>query len=256
MVSEMTELQATLASGDDLLYGTAPVLAALRAGRRSRFEVLYVRGEEGGGGGDRGRDRGGERGGGGGASPPGASRKADGTEAGREIRRLARVRQVPVRAVAKGDLNVLCGSRPHQGYVLQAAPLEWVSIKALPPLTGRSALTATVSKASAGAMEAFPLHSVGSMPRLLATCRADGWRVVGTALVDGAVAATDLPRDVPTVVVMGSEGHGLRPLVQGACDVLVRIGGRRATGGGEVYEVDSLNVSVAAGVVLHQLLGE
>lgn len=119
-----------------------------------------------------------------------------------------------------------------------------------------SALTATVSKASAGAMEAFPLHSVGSMPRLLAACRDAGWRVVGTALVDGAVAATALPRDVPTVVVMGSEGHGLRPLVQGACDVLVRIGGRRATAGGGVYEVDSLNVSVAAGVVLHQLLGE
>jgi len=54
----------------------------------------------------------------------------------------------------------------------------------------------------------------------------------------------------PTVLVLGSEGHGLRKNIEKLCDDLVHIDGN---GTGAVGLVDSLNVSVAGGVLLHQL---
>ena len=56
----------------------------------------------------------------------------------------------------------------------------------------------------------------------------------------------------PTILVLGSEGKGLRTTVKRACSSLVRIDSLAEEGSS--MGVDSLNVSVAAGILLHHLL--
>lgn len=58
----------------------------------------------------------------------------------------------------------------------------------------------------------------------------------------------------PTLLVLGSEGSGLRPLVRNACTELIQIRPPTAPKSAIVSNVDSLNVSVAAGVLLHHLV--
>ena len=65
-------------------------------------------------------------------------------------------------------------------------------------------LSATVSKASAGAMEAMVIHSVGSMPRFLQGQAEAGWAVVGAAVGDDAKDCASYQMQRPTVLVMGA----------------------------------------------------
>jgi 21S rRNA (GM2251-2'-O)-methyltransferase len=111
-------------------------------------------------------------------------------------------------------------------------------------------LSPTVSKASSGALETTDVYSVGVMHRFLTRCAEDGWDVLGAA---GEADARDV-NDIevltnPTVLVMGNEGVGLRTNVRRACTSLVRV-----AGGNETSTVDSLNVSVATGIILHALI--
>ena len=69
--------------------------------------------------------------------------------------------------------------------------------------------------------------------------------VVGLA-PDGAIPWYQFDYTVPLVLVLGSEGSGLRPLVSKTCDELVSLPQRGIVG--------SLNLSVAAGVVLYEVL--
>ena len=127
-------------------------------------------------------------------------------------------------------------------------------------------LSPVVSKASAGAMEVLPVHAVsGNMPQFLAACSANGWTVLGADMGDGAAAAggavpcSDVAVTGPTILVLGSEGEGLRTNVVRACDRLICVPRGAAPEGDAVAAealafMDSLTVSVAAGVVLHSLL--
>ena len=111
------------------------------------------------------------------------------------------------------------------------------------PSHGSARVTSVVSHASAGAVEHLPVAVVTNLARYLADVkRGDLW-VVG--------AAGDAPRSMwdadlagGLALVFGAEGKGLRPLVRRTCDDLVSIplDGR----------VDSLNVSVAAAVLLFE----
>uniref|UniRef100_A0A7S2G1E4 tRNA/rRNA methyltransferase SpoU type domain-containing protein n=1 Tax=Octactis speculum TaxID=3111310 RepID=A0A7S2G1E4_9STRA len=98
-----------------------------------------------------------------------------------------------------------------------------------------------------------------NLPRLLENARQDGWRVVGTALSDDSIPLEELKPGRPTIVVLGNEGHGLRTNVRRACDVTVRIArGTRSMKqkeAAELGDLDSLNVSVSGGILLHHLLG-
>lgn len=274
----LTALQRAMAADLDLVYGVSPVLAALRAGRRS-VRTLYV------------QER--REGQGGGAGP---ARKAGHESNVESIFRLAAALDVPVQRLPKGDLNVLSGGRPHQGCVLHCGRLDYVDVAdvgappegaATPPVwlvldevsdpqnvgalvrsahflgaagvvackRNSSALTPAVSKASAGAVEAMEVRGVASMPRFLRRARGQGWRVVGAAVAEGAVTAGGLTLGEPTLLVLGSEGRGLRPMVRAECDVIVRIGGQGPAAALDSSVVDSLNVSVAGAILLHQLLG-
>lgn len=105
------------------------------------------------------------------------------------------------------------------------------------------ALAGALAKASAGATERLPCARVTNLSRALEKLADLGWRAVG---LDGAAELTlDQALDGgPTVLVMGSEGDGVRRLVAEHCDVMARI---PMPGGFE-----SLNVSNAAAVALYE----
>ncbi len=105
------------------------------------------------------------------------------------------------------------------------------------------ALAGALAKASAGATERLPCARVTNLSRALEKLADLGWRAVG---LDGAAEQTlDQALDArPTVLVMGSEGDGVRRLVAEHCDVMARI---PMPGGFE-----SLNVSNAAAVALYE----
>mmetsp|Transcript_89405 Transcript_89405/g.144804 ORF Transcript_89405/g.144804 Transcript_89405/m.144804 type:complete len:158 (+) Transcript_89405:332-805(+) len=123
-------------------------------------------------------------------------------------------------------------------------------------------LSPTVSKASAGALELREVYSAKNLMQFLEFSKELGWQVVGSALNTNSVSAGSLKLDKPTLLVMGNEGRGLRTNVLRLCDILVQIdGGTRVSdlghmmGDSEGEDVlDSLNVSVAGGILLHQLL--
>lgn len=132
-----------------------------------------------------------------------------------------------------------------------------------------------VSAASAGALELLDVYSTSSLPKTLSTAREDGFRIIGAAssrpkrVDDESAALYDLqnlpPSDnnQPTLLVLGSEGHGLRTLVARLCTEFVRIPrGDVMFGNDDENEdgtnssgiVDSLNVSVTGGILLWHLL--
>jgi 23S rRNA (guanosine2251-2'-O)-methyltransferase len=105
------------------------------------------------------------------------------------------------------------------------------------------ALAGALAKAAAGATERLPCARVTNLSRALERLADLGWRAVG---LDGAAEQTlDQALDGrPTVLVMGSEGDGVRRLVAEHCDVMARI---PMPGGFE-----SLNVSNAAAIALYE----
>jgi len=102
-------------------------------------------------------------------------------------------------------------------------------------------VTAAVCKASAGAVEHLPIARVRNMADFLAEAQRAGMWCYG-ADADGAAGYADTAFEGPVVLVLGSEGRGLRPRVAGACDVLVSIPLRG--------RIDSLSVSAAAAVLI------
>lgn len=121
-------------------------------------------------------------------------------------------------------------------------------------------LSGVVSKASAGAVEALPIHSATNLPRTLAMAVEAGWQVVGASAAPTSVSCQQFAMTRPTILVMGSEGAGLRTNVQRCCDTLLRIDAAPAHSHQQrpavpVPEVlDSLNVSVATGILLHHVI--
>jgi 23S rRNA (guanosine2251-2'-O)-methyltransferase len=103
-------------------------------------------------------------------------------------------------------------------------------------------LSGALAKAAAGAIDLVPHARVVNLSRALEQLSEAGWRTVG---LDGAASDTleSALDGRPTVLVLGSEGEGLRRLVAEHCDALARI---PMPGG-----FDSLNVSAAAAVALY-----
>jgi 23S rRNA (guanosine2251-2'-O)-methyltransferase len=113
------------------------------------------------------------------------------------------------------------------------------------PAHGSAIVTPAVARASAGAVEHLPIAVVTNLARFLEEVKgADLW-VFGAASDDARAQSmwdTDLSGGV--ALVLGAEGRGLRPLVRRTCDALVSIP--------LAGEVESLNVSVAAAVLLYE----
>ena len=188
-----------------------------------------------------------------------------------------------VRRVEKSELDRLARGGAHQGVVARIAELAERSVAALvreaagPPLilvvdgvedpqnfgalirtadaagidgviyhTRRASPTsAAAMKASAGAMAHVPLAPVVNISRAIAELKTEGVWSVGLEAGERR-SYHDLDFNQPTALIVGAEGTGLRRLVRARCDWLVSIPMRG--------EVSSLNVSVAAGVVLYEAL--
>lgn len=106
-------------------------------------------------------------------------------------------------------------------------------------------LTETVAKTSAGAVEYVRIARVTNLVRLIEALKERNVWVVG---VEGGTETsyTDFDFNVPLALVMGSEGKGIRRLVRENCDAIVSIP--------MLGQLNSLNVSVATGIVLFEIL--
>lgn len=195
-----------------------------------------------------------------------------------EIVALCRDQQVPVRFEARETLDRASKGVSHQGVMAFGAAHQYADFEAVlqgskllvfldgvedPHNLGaiartahaagadaivvpdrRSApLTETVARSAAGALEYLPISRVTNINRALEQCKAAGFWVYG---IDerGADQYDGVQFHSPTALVLGAEGHGLHEAVKKHCDFLVRIP--------MAGEVASLNVSVAAGVVLFE----
>jgi 23S rRNA (guanosine2251-2'-O)-methyltransferase len=106
-------------------------------------------------------------------------------------------------------------------------------------------LNATVRKVAAGAAETTPLAVVTNLARTLRLLKDAGLWIVGADAEAPKLAhETDLAG--PIALVMGAEGSGLRQLTRETCDFLVRLP--------QQGSVESLNVSVATGMLLYEAL--
>ena len=131
--------------------------------------------------------------------------------------------------------------------------------------------TPVVSAASAGALEVQDIYSTNNLPRTLQHAAEDGFRIIGASssvpstgdenpppLYDlQALPAIGAEDDRPAILVLGSEGHGLRTMVAKACTEFVRIPSGVAANneiGDDEQDVDSLNVSVTGGILLWHML--
>jgi 23S rRNA (guanosine2251-2'-O)-methyltransferase len=193
-----------------------------------------------------------------------------------EVIDLARNAGTPVRFEDRGALDRLAGVKSHQGVVALGSEKKYAELEDVAPTaellvvldgvedphnlgaiirTAHAAgagavviaerraagLTETVAKAAAGALEYIPVVRAVNINQTLRTLKDDGYFVYG---LDEAGEQLFDRVDWPprAVIVMGAEGKGLHELVKRNCDALVRIP--------MAGKIASLNVSVAAGIVL------
>jgi 23S rRNA (guanosine2251-2'-O)-methyltransferase len=193
-----------------------------------------------------------------------------------EVVNLARASGTPVRFEDRGALDRLSSAKSHQGVVALGAAKQYAELDDVAPqsrllvvLDGvedphnlgavirtahaagagavivperrAAGLTDTVAKAAAGALEYLPIVRAGNINQTLRSLKDMGYFIYG---VDerGATDYTQVDWNEHSAVVMGAEGKGLHELVKKNCDMLVRIP--------MAGQIASLNVSVAAGIVL------
>jgi len=112
------------------------------------------------------------------------------------------------------------------------------------PAHGSAVVTPAVARASAGAVEHLPVAVVTNLARYLAEVKSGDLWVYGAAGEAAAQAMWEADLSGGLALVFGAEGKGLRPLVRRTCDALVAIPLHG--------QVESLNVSVAAAVLLYE----
>src|SRR6201991_3088289 len=239
----------------NMVYGVNAVLEALRAGRREIETITVLQ-----------------------------SARPDRLKA---VLDLAREKGVPVQRVPLFDLDRSLGEARHQGVVARIAAAHYADADELldtlaakvgtpdPPLvlgldaiedprnmgsmvrTAECAgvhgvfiaerravgLTGVVAKVAAGALEYVPVARVTNLVRLIEQLKERNIWVIGAA-ANARQVYTEWDWKLPSVIILGNEGHGLHRLVSEHCDTLVMI---------PVHgQLGSLNVSVAAGVLLYE----
>ena len=204
-----------------------------------------------------------------------------------EIVQLARKKSIPLRFEARSQLDRLANSKDHQGVVAlaaarPAAALEDILASAnqargqigliilldgvedphnlgaivrtalaagahgvVIPERRAAGLTDTVARSSAGALAHLPVAKVTNLARAMEALKEAGYWLVGfDERADKTY--TEVDYTAPVGIVLGSEGQGLHELTRKRCDFVVSL---PTTG-----PVKSLNVSVAAGVVLFEAI--
>lgn len=150
-------------------------------------------------------------------------------------------------AAAKGEspLIVICDelSDPHNlGAILRSAECAGAHGVIIPKRRSVG-LTATVAKASAGAIEYMKVARVGNINTAIAELKEKGVWIFGTA-AEGSIPMYQANLTVPAGIVIGNEGEGMSQLVRKNCDVIVSIPMRGS--------ISSLNASAAASILLYE----
>ncbi|HEX7998605.1 MAG TPA: 23S rRNA (guanosine(2251)-2'-O)-methyltransferase RlmB [Pyrinomonadaceae bacterium] len=253
-----TEAAAPATSAPMRLYGVAPVLEALRANQRPLEQITIAEGAH--------------------------------HFRLRELLELAHRLNVPVRRAPRAELERAVGPEVnHQGVVAAVAAARYADTDELldslaarvgtkePPLIvvldgvedprnlgavirtvecvgahgvviperRAAGLTDIVAKTAAGALEHVRVARAANLVRLIEELKERNIWTVGTSM-DAEVEYTAWDFTLPCALVLGGEGAGLHRLVRERCDALVRIPVRG--------RIESLNVSVAAGIVLYEAL--
>lgn len=239
--------------GGEKLYGINPVIEALRAGRP--FYRLYI------------------------------ARERKGSGIG-ELIGLAREHRVEIRFTPKYIIDKMAQGAAHQGILAFIAAKSYSALADVLDIAKKSGekpfiilldgiedprnlgaiirvaeaggvhgvilqerrsvgLTETVAKTSAGALVYMPVVKVKNLRQAIDEIKKEGLWVVGT---DGRAENNlyDMDLDMPLALIIGSEGKGLRRGIIESCDFLLSIpmSGRTT----------SLNVSVAAGIIIYEAL--
>lgn len=203
-----------------------------------------------------------------------------------EIKRRAKKANVSIKRVSKSHLDNIANSYAHQGIIAEAEEIELVSPEDIVKFAKKqgespfivildqiqdphnfgsiirsahsagahgiifqkrraSSITPAVLKASAGASEHLLLSQVTNINYTIEKLKELGVWITGTDL-DTEKYYDDVEYKGSTAVVIGNEGSGLRRLVKENCDFLVKIPIKG--------KVDSLNASVAAGVIFYEVV--
>ena len=234
----------------EILYGYHPVREALRAGKRELLEICLPKGK--------------------------SSYRVE------EVASLAKAAHVSINRVSMRRIESMVATDSHQGICASAGPYVWSDLsRLLKTAEGRNPFlllldhivdphnlgallrtafcagldgvvitkdrsaqpTPAVSKASAGTMEHISLTRVTNMVSTIKTLKESGLWVAGLDKQTGqSIYTSDMTG--PMALVIGSEERGIRPLVKKHCDLMVAIP--------QVGDVDSLNASVAGGVVMYE----
>jgi len=105
-------------------------------------------------------------------------------------------------------------------------------------------ITPTVCKVASGAAETVPVYQVTNLARVLRWLKEQNIWIMGAA-GEAEQTVYEMDLNMPLALVMGAEGSGMRHLTRQHCDFLVKIP--------MAGQVESLNVSVAAGVLLYEV---
>lgn len=108
-------------------------------------------------------------------------------------------------------------------------------------------LTPTVAKVSTGAIETVKVAQVTNLVKTMEYLKKQGYWIVGTDL-ENSRDYVEGTYDVPLVIVIGNEGSGISPLVRKNCDYCISMP--------MVGSVQSLNASVACGVILYEVFNK
>lgn len=109
-----------------------------------------------------------------------------------------------------------------------------------------SPITETVEKISAGAVSYLKVCKVINLVHTIERLKKEGYWIVGSMLAPDSKNITDIDFKMPLAVIVGNEEKGIRKLVAENCDFLAKIPMKG--------KIDSLNVSVATGILLFEVL--
>ena len=159
----------------------------------------------------------------------------------------ATIDQILQEAADRGEapLIVICDelSDPHNlGAIMRSAECAGAHGVIIPKRRSVG-LTATVAKASAGAVEYMKVARVTNINNAIADLKEKGVWVFGTA-AEGSIPMYKADLKIPAAIVIGNEGDGMSPLVRKNCDVIVHIPMKG--------RISSLNASAAASILLYE----
>lgn len=201
------------------------------------------------------------------------------------IKQLAKERNIPISQVPVEKLNSFTRAQ-HQGVVAWTSLLEYVELQQaishvvekgetplfilldgvtdvrnvgaiartalccgaqglILPTSSSASLTEEAIKTSAGALHKIMLCRIPSVPQAIDVLRLNGIQVMGTEM-RGSVPVFETDLTIPSCIVMGAEDTGISKDVLKRADVLIRIP--------MAAKFDSLNVSVATGMILYEAL--